>query len=160
MLFIFMLLTAVGVVADKADKADKEINWQVISSGGGPGSSTNFRLNGTIGQTAVGSGGSSSFGLNHGYWQDFGGEQPCDCEPGNCNGDGNINILDITYLINHLYKGGPAPVPYAFCSGDPNCNCVVNILDITYLINFLYKGGPAPCSCSDWLTACGPPLRK
>jgi hypothetical protein len=86
--------------------------------------------------------------------------QPCDCTPGNCNGDGTINILDITYLINYLYKGGPAPIPYRLCSGDANCNCTVNILDITYLINFLYKGGPAPCTCLQWLSACGPPLRK
>jgi len=84
----------------------------------------------------------------------------CDCEPGNCNGDGATNILDVTYLINYVYKGGPPPIPYRLCSGDPNCNCVVNILDITYLINFLYKGGPAPCTCQDWLNACGPPLRK
>jgi len=86
--------------------------------------------------------------------------EACDCEPGNCNGDGTINILDVTYLINYLYKGGPAPIPYALCSGDPNCDCIVNILDVTYLINFLYKGGPPPCSCQDWLAACGPPLRK
>ena len=82
----------------------------------------------------------------------------CDCEPGNADGDGPINILDITYLINHLYQGGEAPIPYAICSGDPNCNCAVNILDVTYLINFLYKGGPAPCTCEEWLSACGPPL--
>jgi len=54
-----------------------------------------------------------------------------------------INILDITYLIAYLYKGGPAPVPYE-CVGDVNGNSAVNILDITYLIAYLYKGGPAP----------------
>lgn len=86
--------------------------------------------------------------------------EECDCQPGNANGDANLNILDITYLISYLYKGGPAPVPYALCSGDPNCDCTVNILDITYLISFLYKSGPAPCTCQQWLAACGPPLRK
>ncbi len=88
------------------------------------------------------------------------GETPCDCEPGNANGDVTINILDITYLIAYLYKGGPPPTPYRICSGDPNCDCVVNILDITYLISFLYKSGPPPCTCQQWLAACGPPLRK
>jgi len=134
----------------------------VISSGGTSGSSTNYSLSGTAGQTAVGSGGSTNYRMNHGYWQDFDttSSGPCDCERGNANGADPINILDITYLINYLYKGGADPVPYAICSGDPNGGCVVNILDITYLINFLYKGGPPPVACEDWLGACGPPLRK
>ncbi|MEW5924777.1 MAG: dockerin type I domain-containing protein [Candidatus Zixiibacteriota bacterium] len=87
-------------------------------------------------------------------------EQQCDCHPGEANGNGAYNILDVTYLISYLYKGGPAPTPYPLCSGDANCNCAVNILDVTYLISYLYKGGPAPCSCQQWLINCGPPLRK
>jgi hypothetical protein len=84
----------------------------------------------------------------------------CDCRPGDPNNNTVINILDITYLINFVYKGGPAPIPYALCSGDPNGNCVINILDITYLINFVYKGGPAPVTCEQWLVNCGAPLRN
>ncbi len=87
-------------------------------------------------------------------------EDSCDCEPGNCNGDVTINIFDITYLIAFLYKAGPAPVPYALCSGDPTCDCLCNIFDVTHLISFLYKGGPPPCTCLQWLAACGSPLRK
>ncbi len=84
----------------------------------------------------------------------------CDCEPGNADGDVTINILDITYLISYLYKDGPSPIPYLLCSGDADCSCTVNILDITYLISFLYKEGPVPCTCEEWLSECGPPLRK
>lgn len=87
-------------------------------------------------------------------------EQACDCQPGEANADGTINIFDITYLITYLYLGGPAPVPYALCNGDPNCDCTCNIFDITYLIQFLYLSGPPPCTCQQWLAACGPPLRK
>jgi uncharacterized protein (TIGR02145 family) len=61
-----------------------------------------------------------------------------DC--GDVNNTGTVNIQDLTYLINFLYKGGPAP----FCCGDVNGSGAVNIADITYLINYLYKGGPAP----------------
>jgi len=88
------------------------------------------------------------------------GEAPCDCLPGDANNSGNYNILDITHLINYLYKSGPPPTPYTLCSGDANCECAVNILDVTYLINFLYKFGPPPCDCPTWLSICGPPLRK
>lgn len=84
----------------------------------------------------------------------------CDCVPGDANNSGNFNALDVTYLINFLYKHGPAPKPYALCSGDPNCSCVINALDVTYLINFLYKHGLAPCDCRKWVTNCGMPLRQ
>jgi hypothetical protein len=88
------------------------------------------------------------------------GGEVCDCIPGDANNSGTYNILDITTIINYLYKGGPAPVPYALCSGDADCDCRVNILDVTYLINYLYKGGLPPCTCQQWLINCGPPLRK
>ena len=66
--------------------------------------------------------------------------------PGDAKGDENCNILDITYLISHLYKGGPPPP--CLNEGDPKGDCNINILDITYLISFLYKGGPEPvCGC-------------
>ncbi len=55
---------------------------------------------------------------------------------------GDVNMIDIYYLINELYGGGPAPVPPA--SGDANANGSINILDITYMINYMFKGGPAP----------------
>jgi len=87
-------------------------------------------------------------------------DQQCDCLPGDASGNITINILDVTHIINYLYKSGPAPSPYALCSGDADCNCQVNILDVTYLINYLYKGGPPPCTCAQWLINCGPPLRK
>jgi len=54
----------------------------------------------------------------------------------------SISILDVTYLINYIYKGGPEPNPPE--AGDPNGDGNTNILDITYLINFMYKGGSPP----------------
>ncbi len=62
---------------------------------------------------------------------------------GDANDNGVINALDITFLINYLYKHGAAPFPVT--AGDANCNGAVNALDITYLINYLYKHGLAPC---------------
>ncbi len=64
---------------------------------------------------------------------------------GDASGDGQVNILDVTYLINYLYKEGPAP---AFMeAADINSDGNVNLLDITYLIEFLYDDG-APPNCS------------
>ncbi len=61
---------------------------------------------------------------------------------GDANGNGTVNALDVTFLINFLYKKGAAPNPLV--KGDINGNGVINALDVTYLINFLYKGGPDP----------------
>lgn len=84
----------------------------------------------------------------------------CDCKPGNTNGDyGIINIFDVTYLIDYLYRDSAAPIPYEICDGDANADCVVNIFDIITIIWYLYLGGfPLP-TCQDWVTSCGPPLR-
>jgi hypothetical protein len=139
--------------------AGEEIRWQVVSSGGTiNGSSAGYRLSGTIGQTAVGTGGSASFQLKHGFWQEFAG--PCDCRPADANNDGQANVGDAVYMINFVFKGGPAPKPYPQCSGDANKDCQANVGDAVYIINYVFKGGPPPCSCEQWIDACGPPLRK
>jgi len=135
-------------------RAGEKINWQVVSSGGTTGISTNFKLSGTTGQTAVGTGISTGYNDSHGYWQLF-GTTICDCEPGEADEASPINILDIVYLINYKYKGGSPAEPYEICSGDPNSDCAVNILDIVYLINFKYKAGPIPVTCEEWKTTCG-----
>jgi parallel beta-helix repeat protein len=84
----------------------------------------------------------------------------CDCNPGDANGITPINIFDITYIIQYLYKDGPSPIPYDTCSADPDCNCTVNIFDITFVINFLYRDGAEPCNCNDWVINCNWPPGK
>ncbi len=58
------------------------------------------------------------------------------------NGDGEINLLDITRVIWCLYIIVDPPCDLS--DWDLNDDGTVNILDITYLVNYLYKGGPAP----------------
>ncbi len=61
---------------------------------------------------------------------------------GDANNDELVDVSDIIYLINYLYKGGSAPDPLA--AGDVNADCVVDVADVIYLINYLYKNGSAP----------------
>ncbi len=61
---------------------------------------------------------------------------------GDVNNDGVVDILDITYMVNFKFKGGPPPA--ILLSGDADGNGVVNVLDIIYLITFKFKSGPAP----------------
>jgi len=61
---------------------------------------------------------------------------------GDINGDENINLMDIIFLINYLYKGGPAPS--SINNADVNGSCSVNVLDVSYMVDYLYRGGPQP----------------
>ena len=44
------------------------IPWSVIAGGGEPVASANYRLNGTIGQTAIGMAASANYRIGSGYW--------------------------------------------------------------------------------------------
>jgi hypothetical protein len=61
---------------------------------------------------------------------------------GDANGDRVIDVGDVVYLINYLYKNGSPPDPLK--TGDVNCDILVDVGDVVYLINYLFKGGPAP----------------
>jgi hypothetical protein len=138
--------------------AGEQINWQVISSGGeNGGMSASYRLAGTVGQSAVGSGSSTNYGLSHGFWQDF---ALCDAIIGDANNAGipPIDIDDVVYLIAYIFSGGPPPMPYPAASGDADCSCVdpaVDIDDVVFLIAYIFSGGPPPCACEEWVSLCG-----
>jgi len=62
---------------------------------------------------------------------------------GDANGDGSVNVGDAVYIINYVFRGGPAPVPFG--AGDANCDGSVNVGDAVYIINYVFRGGPVPC---------------
>ncbi|MCP4634236.1 MAG: hypothetical protein GY855_15025 [candidate division Zixibacteria bacterium] len=66
----------------------------------------------------------------------------CEFVCGDIDGLEGINILDIVFLINYVYKDGPAPEP--LISGEMDGISPINILDIVLLINNVYKNGPEP----------------
>ncbi len=61
---------------------------------------------------------------------------------GDANGDAQVNVADAVYLINFVFKQGPAPEPLE--AGDANCDLSTNVADAVYLINYVFKGGPEP----------------
>jgi hypothetical protein len=62
---------------------------------------------------------------------------------GDVTNDGEVNLGDLVFLTNYLYRNGTAPDPPEM--GDVNCNGEVNLGDLVYLIDYLYRNGPVPC---------------
>jgi hypothetical protein len=69
----------------------------------------------------------------------------CGALCGDLDDDGEIGLSDVVYMLNYLYKGGPAPQcdPITSC-GDVNLDDLIDTADCVYLLNYLYKGGPPP----------------
>jgi len=72
----------------------------------------------------------------------------CQGNRGDANSDGaNSNILDLTFLVDRIFRGGPA----ASCPEEADCNgdgTTSNILDLTFLVDRIFRGGPAAGPCS------------
>ena len=68
---------------------------------------------------------------------------------GDANGDGAAlpNILDLTFLVDYIFRGGPLPP----CpkEGDVNSDGspTPNILDLTFLVDYIFRSGPLPGPC-------------
>jgi hypothetical protein len=67
------------------------------------------------------------------------GDTPC----GDVDGSGNINIADIVYMVNYIFKHGSPPQDAS--GGDVDCDLSVTIADVVYFINYIFRGGPQPC---------------
>lgn len=65
--------------------------------------------------------------------------------PGDADGNGMVNISDVTFLISYIFAGGPAPNPLQ--TGDENCDTIINVSDVVYLITYIFASGPAPVPC-------------
>jgi hypothetical protein len=82
---LMLLLAGVAPAAD--------IDWSTIDGGGGHSAGGNFELKGTIGQPDAGmvmAGG--DFSLAGGFWP--GGDVVGPIQPGDCDGDGDIDLAD------------------------------------------------------------------
>jgi len=75
--------------------------------------------------------------------------------------DGNINPVDVVYIVNYVYKNLDARPVLPNCpgnNGDWNCDGNVNPVDVVWYVNYVYKNsgiGPCdPCDCNPYPTNC------
>lgn len=66
--------------------------------------------------------------------------QVSQCACGDDNGNGQVEIGDVFYLVNNLFGNGPPPVS----CGDANSDGAVSSADAVYLVNYLMARGPIP----------------
>jgi hypothetical protein len=61
---------------------------------------------------------------------------------GDANADGAVDVGDVVYIVNYLYRSRPDPDPPE--AGDCNCDGQTDVGDVVYLVNYLFRGGPPP----------------
>ena len=68
---------------------------------------------------------------------------------GNVDGDPDdeINVADITFLVNYSFKAGPEPPCLDEANVDGSEDGSINIADLTRLVAYSFKSGPAPAAC-------------
>lgn len=64
---------------------------------------------------------------------------------GDTDADSLVNVVDVVYLINYLFRSGPPPEPLEL--GNVNCDQEITILDAVFLVNYVFKQGTSPCDC-------------
>jgi hypothetical protein len=87
----------------------------------------------------------------NGVDQDIYFDPDCNC----CNHDGKRgdidynfsgpDVADLSYLVDYLFKGGPAPP--CQLEADVDASGGLNVADLSYVVDYLFKGGPAPAPC-------------
>jgi len=66
---------------------------------------------------------------------------------GDVNQDNRVTVGDIIYLVNYVFKSGPAPLPVAL-AGDADCSRRITSADMIWLAAYIFRGGAEPCPCS------------
>ena len=70
---------------------------------------------------------------------------------GDSNADGNVNLTDAVFTLNHLFLSGLEPS--CLDATDTNDTGKVDLTDAIYTLNHLFLGGPAP---EQPFPTCGP----
>jgi len=136
-----------------ADAADYQIPWQSINAGGGDLQSASYQVSFSVGQSVIGYAASDNYQAGIGYWYGTGGEA-CDCGAwGDVTGEGDINPVDVTFMVQYVYFDNDMRVPYANCPyevGDVDCSGgAPKPPDVTYYVQYVYFDNdmfcPDPC---------------
>ncbi len=87
---------------------------------------------------------------NSGNYEAFALGEPYTCA--DLNHDGLRDVLDVTLLVNHAFRGGPEPQPKWI--GDLNGDGIIDVFDVVHMVNHVFRGYPEPtCTVSPIVTS-------
>ena len=61
--------------------------------------------------------------------------------PGDVNYDNEVNVADLVYLTDYMFRHGPPPLDLD--AADVNGTCDIDITDVTYMASFMFRSGQA-----------------
>lgn len=141
LLLIFTLVPGAGGPQAGSKSGTFEMTSDVICGAGGSSQSATFTLEASAGAQGSPVGFQSSAGFSAGEGWVF--TEESEFIRGDANKDEKVDVGDVVWILNYLFKSGPAPCPKS--AGDANCDGTIDLADAIYLLNYLFKGGPAPC---------------
>lgn len=62
---------------------------------------------------------------------------------GDVSGNDQVDVEDVTYLVDYLFNGGPPP-PVTEAADMDGSGGLPNVTDLSYLVDYLFNGGPPP----------------
>ncbi len=69
----------------------------------------------------------------------------CVGERGDVDMSGEVNVADLTYLVNYIFNGGlPSPCEE---EADIDGSGDINVADVTALVAYIFQGGAPPAAC-------------
>ena len=82
-------------------------------------------------------------------------DSECDCGVwGDVNADGNVNPVDVVFMVNKVYLGWDMLTPHPNChkhAADVNCDDNVNPVDVVFFVNKVYLGWDMFCPDPCWV---------
>ena len=145
--FYLVVLLLLTLQSESFAQSSVKVGRSVIAGGGSRSETILYRSSGTIGQASTGRSTTTIYKLASGFWS---GPSPGSCcvgTTGDLNADGrSATILDLTFLVDFIYRGGPDPV--CVLEGDLDGNGTPNtILDLTFIVDYIFRGGDSPSDC-------------
>lgn len=61
---------------------------------------------------------------------------------GDIDGNGSVDVADLTFLVDFLFRAGPPPPAMETANVDGDNG--VNVADLTFLVDYLFNGGSQP----------------